>query len=189
MDFLKNIFETRKILDDKPFKFFFPNPVNRIQFFSVILEWILSKKIVVAMLQSSCLKLKHENIASIKTAHVRKIMWIILSWICNMYMPWHHYGRHFYTQSWLIKVHLFYQWPESHCPYLLGIRYYSKHSRNILNFSTGKLYNSEILMAFASDILQEKVWFNNCSILSCTLCYVNFLIVDSITTIYVLNLE
>ena len=38
MAFLKNIFDSRKILDDKPFMFFFLNPANHIKFFSVILN-------------------------------------------------------------------------------------------------------------------------------------------------------
>ena len=36
MAFLKNIFDARKILDDKPFIFFLLNPANHIEFFSVI---------------------------------------------------------------------------------------------------------------------------------------------------------
>ena len=36
MAFLKNIFDTRKILDDRPIMFFFLNPANHIEFFSVI---------------------------------------------------------------------------------------------------------------------------------------------------------
>ena len=38
MAFLKNIFHTRKILDHKHFMFFFLNPANHIEFFSVILK-------------------------------------------------------------------------------------------------------------------------------------------------------
>ena len=38
MAFLKNIFHSRKTLDGKPFMFFFLNPVNHIEFFSVILK-------------------------------------------------------------------------------------------------------------------------------------------------------
>ena len=116
----------------------------------------LSNKIAVARLQSSSLTLKHWNIASIKTTHAAKILWIVLSWICNMTRPWHHYGRHFYTQPWLIKVHLFCQWPKSHCSYLLGIRWSSKHSSDILNFSTSKPFSTEVLMAFSSDIFRRK---------------------------------
>ena len=118
---------------------------------SVLCSWeILSNKIVVARLQSSGLILKHGNIASTKTTHTTKILWIVLSWICKMYMPWHYYGMYYYTQSWLIKNHLPYQWPKFHSPYLLGIRWYSEPSSNILNFSTSKSYSTEILMAFAS---------------------------------------
>ena len=36
--FLRNIFDTKKILDDKPFMFSFLNPANHIEFFSVILK-------------------------------------------------------------------------------------------------------------------------------------------------------
>ena len=36
--FLRNIFDTKKILDDKPFMFSFLNPVNHMEFFSVILK-------------------------------------------------------------------------------------------------------------------------------------------------------
>ena len=36
MAFLRNIFDTRKILDDKPFMFFFLNPTNHMESFSVI---------------------------------------------------------------------------------------------------------------------------------------------------------
>ena len=36
MAFFKNIFDTRKILDDKPFIFVFVNPANNIDFFSII---------------------------------------------------------------------------------------------------------------------------------------------------------
>ena len=127
------------------------------QYECFICNWeSLSNKIVVARLQSSGLRLKHGNIAFIKTTYATEISWIVLSWICNIYMPCHHYGRHFYTQSWLIKVHLFYQWSESHCPYLLGIRWHSKHSSNILNFSTIKPYSTEILMALASNINRRK---------------------------------
>ena len=38
MAFLKNIYDTRKILDDKPFMFFFLNSANHIEFFAVILK-------------------------------------------------------------------------------------------------------------------------------------------------------
>ena len=38
LTFLKNIFDTRKIFDDKPFMFFFLNPACRIDFFSVFLK-------------------------------------------------------------------------------------------------------------------------------------------------------
>ena len=38
MVFLKNFFDTRKILNDKPFMFFFQNPANQIELFSVILK-------------------------------------------------------------------------------------------------------------------------------------------------------
>ena len=38
MVFFKNIFETRKILSDKPFMFYFLNPANQIEFSSVILK-------------------------------------------------------------------------------------------------------------------------------------------------------
>ena len=38
MTFLKNIFDTRNILDDKPFMFYFLNPANHIEFFSAILK-------------------------------------------------------------------------------------------------------------------------------------------------------
>ena len=46
MAFLRNIFDTRKILDDKPFMFFFLNPANHIEIVSVISKsmepgWIL----------------------------------------------------------------------------------------------------------------------------------------------------
>ena len=110
MAVLKNILDTRKILDDKPFMLFFLNPANHIDFFSVILmsdmdsgsfflninpipiREILTKafpvsvfhviekvcvltSIVVARLQSSGLRLKHENIASIKTTHATKNIW------------------------------------------------------------------------------------------------------------------
>ena len=132
--FLKYIFHTRKTLDDKSFIFFFLNPANHIAFFSVIsmsgmepvgeiptkafpvwVFYVIEKVCVLkARLQSSGLTLNHGNIASIKGTHATKILWTVLSWICNMYVPMHHYGKHFYTQSWLIKIHLFYQWPESH---------------------------------------------------------------------------
>ena len=36
MAFLRNIFDTRKISDEKPFMFFFLNPANHIESFSVI---------------------------------------------------------------------------------------------------------------------------------------------------------
>ena len=147
MVFLKNISGTRNIW------FFFLNPANHIEFFSVISRsdvepgsillnikhipireipikafpiWVFSviEKVCVlkARLQSSGLRLKHGDIASIKTIHGTKFLWIVLSLVFNMCLSWHHYGRHFYTQPWLIKVHLFYQWPEFLCPYLLGIR-------------------------------------------------------------------
>ena len=38
MAFSKNIFNTRKILDEKPFMLFFLNPANHIEYFSVILK-------------------------------------------------------------------------------------------------------------------------------------------------------
>ena len=38
MAFLKIIIDTKKILDDKPFVFFFLNPANHMEFFSVILK-------------------------------------------------------------------------------------------------------------------------------------------------------
>ena len=38
MAILKTIFDTRKILNDKPFLSFFLNPANHIEFFSVILK-------------------------------------------------------------------------------------------------------------------------------------------------------
>ena len=41
----------------------------------------------------------------------------------------------------------------------LPILFGYKHSSNILRFSTNKPYSTEILMAFASDILEEKVSF------------------------------
>ena len=146
MAFFKNIFDTRKILNDKHFRFSFLYPANRIEFFSVVLKsdlgcvllninpfpigeiptkvfpvWVfyvtesLCTKIVVARLESAGLRLKHGNIASIKTTHVTKILWIVLSWIYNMDVLWHHYGRHLCTQSWFIKVYVPFQWPESYC--------------------------------------------------------------------------
>ena len=129
MAILKTIFDTRKILNDKPFLSFFLNPANHIEFFSVILKsdmepgciflninpisikkntnqslpsisvscnWeSLCTKIVAARLYASGLRLKHGNIISIKTTYSTQILWVVLSWICNMYVPWHHYGRHF----------------------------------------------------------------------------------------------
>ena len=38
MVFLKNIFDVRKILDDKPFMFFFVNPANHLEMFSEVLK-------------------------------------------------------------------------------------------------------------------------------------------------------
>ena len=38
MTFLKNIVDTRKTFDDKHFMFFFVNPSNHINFFSVVLS-------------------------------------------------------------------------------------------------------------------------------------------------------
>ena len=38
MAFLENIFHTKKILDDRPFMFFFLNLANHIEFFSKILK-------------------------------------------------------------------------------------------------------------------------------------------------------
>ena len=129
MVFLKNVYDTRKILD-KRFMFFFLCPANHIGFFYVI--WKpdvdpgcillninpipiggnsnqslpsmsvlyngknLCTKIVVARLQSSGLRLNHGNIAFIKTTHVTKIQWIVLSWICKKYVPRHHYWLNFY---------------------------------------------------------------------------------------------
>ena len=120
---------------------------------SVLCNWeSLCTKILVANLQSSGLRLTHGNIAPIKIIHAAKILWIVLSWICNMNMPWHHFGKNYYTYPWLTKVHVFYQLPESHYSYLLG----SKHLNNISNFSTGKPYSIEILMAFNSGIFRRK---------------------------------
>ena len=81
------------------------------------------------------------------------------------------------TQSWSIKFHLFYQQSEFHCPYLQDIKQHGKYLSDILNFSTGKPYSTEILMASA--FLGEKFQFNSCSVLSCLFWYANFLIVDS----------
>ena len=41
MVFLRNIFDTRKILDDKPFMFFFLNPANHTEFFSEISKSVM----------------------------------------------------------------------------------------------------------------------------------------------------
>ena len=38
MAFLKIIFDTKKILDDNPFVFFFLNAANHMEFFSVVLK-------------------------------------------------------------------------------------------------------------------------------------------------------
>ena len=124
---------------------------------SVLCNWeSLCTKIVVVKLQSSGLRSKHGKISCIKITHITKIIWIVLSWIFNKYMPWHYYGRHFCTQLWLIKVHLFYQWAESHCSYYFGMRYNSIHSRNILSLSTGRPDSTEILMPFALNIFRRK---------------------------------
>ena len=72
------------------------NSKQRFPSVSVWCSWE-SSKIVVARLQSSGLRLKHGSIASIKTTHVTKIRWIVLSLMCYMYMPWYNYGRYFYT--------------------------------------------------------------------------------------------
>ena len=89
------------LLNSNPFE---PKPSST----SVCFNWeSLCSKIVLARLQSSGVRLKYENISSIKTAHAKKTLWIVLSWICNIYASWHHYGRQ-----------LFHQWSESHCLYL-----------------------------------------------------------------------
>ena len=148
---LKKIFYTRKTLENKPFVLFFPITssfslwcqsqmwIQGVFYWTLTLfqsekfqpehsqykccSWeSLSNKIVIARLYSLGLWTKHGSIASIKTAHVTNVLRIVLSCMCYMCMPWYHYGRYFYTQSWLIKVHLFYQWLESHGPNLLGIR-------------------------------------------------------------------
>ena len=109
MAFLRKVFDTRNMLDDKTFMVFLLNPANHSEFFSVISKpdmepgcillkikpipireiptkalpvWVFyiiekvcvcqSLKTVVAMLQSSGLRLKHGNIASIKTKHATK---------------------------------------------------------------------------------------------------------------------
>ena len=121
---------------------------------SVLCNWeSLSNKVVVARLQSSVLRLKHENIVSIKTTHGTKTMWTVLSWICN---TCHGTIMEAYTQPWRIKVHLFYQRAESHCPYILGIKQLANiQVYNTLNVSTGKPYSTDVLMAFASDIFKR----------------------------------
>ena len=54
---------------------------------SVLRNWgSLCINIVVEKLQSSGLRLKHGSIASIKTTRATIILWIVLSWICNLYM-------------------------------------------------------------------------------------------------------
>ena len=138
MAFLKTIVDIRKILDDKLFMFFFQNPVNHIEFSSVVFKsnmdsgcislkinplpiteiqtrafpvwivYVIDKVWVLKSLQSWGFRLNHGNIAPTKTTDTTKILWVVLSWICNMYMPWPHYGKRFYTQSWLIKVYLIY---------------------------------------------------------------------------------
>ena len=47
-----------------------------------------------------------------------KILYMLLSLIFNIRMPWHHYRSHAYIQSWLFyqKVQLLYQCLESHYP-------------------------------------------------------------------------
>ena len=104
MGFLKNIFDTRKILDETLFMFLFL-PANHIEFFSVMSKsdmepryillninpipireipnkvflvyvfYVIEKVFVLkARLQWSGLRLNHRNIASIKTKNATKIL-------------------------------------------------------------------------------------------------------------------
>ena len=105
--FLKHLFDTRKILDDKHFMFFL-NPASHIEFFS-----------------------------DIKVPHATKILWIELSWICNTVNPivslWKTFLRtvnHWknficFINDLNLIAHTF-----------LSIKQYSKHSSNMLNFLT-----------------------------------------------------
>ena len=69
----------------------------------------------------------------------------------SLLMPFTH------TQSWQKKVHLLWQWYESHCKYIFGYtRRCSKHLSNTLSFSTGRQDSIQILMAFASDFIWRK---------------------------------
>ena len=66
------------------------------------------------------IRVKRINMASIKTTDTTKILWIVLSSICNMYII---------TQLWEpclhtvipIKIHFLYQCLEQHSPNMLDI--------------------------------------------------------------------
>ena len=46
MALLKNIFDTRKNLDDKPFMFFFLNPPDHVEFFSAVLKSVIAPRCI-----------------------------------------------------------------------------------------------------------------------------------------------
>ena len=76
-------------------------------------------------------------------------------------MQCHPYGtNHVYTQSWQIKVYYWFNSVLNPTAYTFWVKdrwvYGSKHSSNILNLSTCKQHNTEILMAFVSNVSWRK---------------------------------
>ena len=112
---------------------FQPKPSLPVWMFHVIEKVCVLTSIVVARLQSSGLRLKHENIASIKTTHATKHLWIDFhefvtcichgTNICNMYMSWKTFLNTFMTVKSLFVLSMVW---------------------------------IPILMAFASDIIRRK---------------------------------